>query len=321
VYDDAVPGSCEQSIAVEVDEREMIFVVDQRAVDPIAHMLKEGHFPTDPSNELWRHLIRPASVVVDIGAHLGIYSLPAAAAKATLVIAVEASAVNARLLEHAAEQNHFRNLRVVHAAASREAGVTQFAQLGPYGHVVLPGEAGLEVATVSLDEVLRENDYVDADLVKIDVEGSELNALSGLAGQLDRDNGPVVFVEANGHMLHQYGHLPQDVLMVLEAHGYQCYLIDSQTAKRIVPVSASDLQTECVADYVGFKTTPANLAPWRIDEPFERAEMVQRVCASCEHKDLPHREYARRLLSGPTPTWLSRDPRVIRALSWLEQDE
>jgi len=56
-------------------------------------------------------------LVVDLGAHVGVFALAAAAAGCR-VLAVEASQANARLLEASAARNGFEHLRIVQAAAS-----------------------------------------------------------------------------------------------------------------------------------------------------------------------------------------------------------
>jgi FkbM family methyltransferase len=296
-------------VPVSLGERIVKFAVDPGSTDPIAQMLSAGDFPRDAVNDLWRHLIGPDQLAVDVGAHLGAYCLPAAACGAQ-VLAVEASPINAGLLENSAKSNGFANLRIVHAVAAAGQGIAQFAELGPFGHVALAGERSVDVAAVAIDDLLGDGGYGDADVIKIDVEGFELDVLSGLATQLARSDAPVIFIEANGHMLHQYGHNPSEILALLERFGYRCHLIDPGEGKRLIPVAAVDVQPECVADYAAFKDIPQMLAPWWVDKPFERAEVIRRVVATCEHDEPPHRAYGRRLLSDSTPAWLANDPAV-----------
>jgi FkbM family methyltransferase len=314
-------------VPVGVDDRVIEFAVDYGSSDPIARILAERRFPADAVNDLWRHLVQPQQNVVDVGAHLGTYSLPAAAIAAQ-VLAVEASPANAALLELAGKRNSFTNLHVVQAAAAAREGTVRFAGHGPYGHCALVGDLGdskggqssLEVAAIALDDAIQAHGWEHVDLVKLDIEGSEPEAIAGLERLLARDDAPPILIEANGHMLHQYGYVPGDVLTALESYGYKCHHIDPGSAKRVVPVCASDVQPECVTDYIAFKTTPERLSPWWVDRPFERQEVIRRVVATCQDEQRPHREYGARLLAG-APVWLSEDESVIRVANALEATE
>jgi FkbM family methyltransferase len=312
-------------VPVEIDNHAIAFAVERDSRDPIAQAILEGSFAGDAPSDLWRHLIKSRHTVIDVGAHLGTYSLVAAAAAAR-VLAVEGSPTNAALLELAARRNSFTNLHVIQAVAAAQAGTVKFTALGPWGHVALTGASGHsgegepEVAAVALDDVIQARGWERVDLIKLDVEGFELEALAGLERTLGRDDAPPLLVEGNGHMLYQYGHIPGDMLAALERYGYKCHQIDLESVGRLVPVSSTDLQPECVADYFAFKTTPKELDPWWIDRPFERADVIRRVVATCQDENLPHREYGARLLAS-APPWLLEDEAVKKALRALEADE
>jgi FkbM family methyltransferase len=313
-------------VPVTVDGRVIEFAVEYDSADPIARLLATGGFPGDSVNDLWRHLVQPDHKVIDVGAHLGTYSLPAAAIAAH-VLAVEASPANAALLEVAARSNSFVNLHVLQAAAAAQAGSVGFVGYGPYGHRTLAEEQGgqveaqrgVEVIAVALDDVIQARGWGRVDLVKIDIEGSEIEALAGLERVLIREDAPPLLVEVNGHMLHHYGYVPGDVLAVLERHGYKCHQIDPGPARRLVPVDSADVQPECVTDYLAFKSVPEGLSPWWIDRPFERAEVIRRVAATCRDEQQPHREYGARLLAT-APAWLSQDESLIGVGEALEAD-
>jgi FkbM family methyltransferase len=304
---------------VQVDARVIEFAVDPSSGDPIAQELAARRFPGDATNDLWRHLVQPRHTAIDVGAHLGTYALPAAATGAH-VLAVEASPANAGLLELAAVRNGFATLQVLRAAADARPGTVGFTALGPWGHLTLAGElesdvggrSHVKVAAVALDDVIQTRGWEQVDLIKIDVEGSELKALEGLAQVLDRGDAPPLLIEANGHMLHQYGHLPAELLEALEGHGYRCFQIDPHSKGRLVPVRSTDLQAECVADYFACKTLPEQLRPWWVDRPFRHAEVIQRVLATCRDAQLQHREYGARLLAT-APAWLLEDESIRQA--------
>lgn len=314
-------------VPVELDDRVIEFAIDRDSSDPIANALAEQNFPGDSVNKLWRHLVRPQSTVIDVGAHLGMYALPAAAVGAR-VIAIEASPTNATLLELAAKRNSFTNLEILRGAAGAGAGTVAFVALGPFGHIASPeellnneGSAGVEVTTMALDDVIRERGLGRVDLIKIDVEGSELTALAGLEQLLARNDAPPLLVEANGHMLSQYGHVPEEILAKLEGYGYRCYLVDSSSPGRLVPVDSDVPQPECVADYLASKSIPDQLAPWWIDRPLERAEIISRWVRTTETHDdhRIHRTYGERLMAR-APIWMKEDERVKNLQGCLRRE-
>jgi FkbM family methyltransferase len=314
-------------VSVTVDDRVIEFAIEYDSADPIARLLATGGFPGDSVNDLWRHLVQPDHKVVDVGAHLGTYSLPAAAI-ASHVLAVEASPANAALLELAARRNSFVNLHVLQAVAAAQAGSVGFVGQGPYGHRTLAeeqggsveGQPGVEVNAVRLDDAIQARGWDRVDLVKLDIEGSEIEALAGLERLLVREDAPLLIVEVNGHMLHHYGYVPGDVLVVLERHGYKCHQIDPGPARRLVPVNSADVQPECVTDYLAFKSVPVGLSPWWVDRPFERAEVIRRVAATCRDEQQPHREYGARLLAT-APAWLSDDELIATGGDVPDADE
>jgi FkbM family methyltransferase len=312
-------------VSVNVDNRIIEFAAQRDSNDPIVRALTEGCFPSDATNDLWRHLVQPRHTVIDVGAHVGTYSLPAAATGAR-VLAVEASPVNASLLELAATRNSFTNIQILRVAAAAETGTVKFTTLGPWGYVAPRSEADgmkegtAEVTAMALDDAIRAQSWEHVDLIKLDIEGSELEALAGLKRTLDRDEAPLLLVEANGHMLHQFGREPGDLIAALQRYGYACHRIDPGSDRRLVPVSSTDLQPECVADYLAFKTMPESLAPWWVDRPFERADVIRRVAATCQDEQLQHRVYGAKLLAAG-PAWLLEDESIRRVRRALEADE
>ena len=128
------------------------------------------------------------SVVWDIGAHVGFYSL-VASRNAMRVIAVEPMAENVRYLERHIRLNRIRNVEVLVAAVGRECGRESFCpgDNRSTGHLA---SGFFEVDVVTLDSMSVE--FGAPDVIKMDVEGAEYLALQGaercLAGN------PIVFL-------------------------------------------------------------------------------------------------------------------------------
>src|SRR5262245_45259683 len=98
---------------------EFAAVTDRAATDPISRDFVAGRFPagTRPAVEYLQAMVRPGARVLDLGTHIGSFTL-AAAALGYEVVGVEASPRNAALLRASLIKNGFRKARLVHAAVS-----------------------------------------------------------------------------------------------------------------------------------------------------------------------------------------------------------
>ncbi|HEX9317007.1 MAG TPA: class I SAM-dependent methyltransferase, partial [Actinomycetota bacterium] len=84
-----------------------------------------GHVLDEHLLSLMLQLVGPGDRVLDLGAHLGVFSLAASAAGCA-ALAVEASPVNAALLRSAVWRNGFHDLHVVNAVVAAEPGTAAF---------------------------------------------------------------------------------------------------------------------------------------------------------------------------------------------------
>ena len=124
--------------------------------------------------------------VVDIGAHVGVYSLPIARKIGTegRVFAFEPCATSRKHLESGRIENGLTNLEVSPCAMSdsEKDGWLQFAEYAEANSLSqsgLPLGAGEPVSVTTLDVQLRQGKWPSIDFVKIDAEGEEARILSG----------------------------------------------------------------------------------------------------------------------------------------------
>jgi FkbM family methyltransferase len=154
--------------------------------------------------ELARAHARPGSTAVDVGANVGIFTVPLALAVGTegRVIAVEPSPENLEQLEHNIRLNDLDNVDVQPIALAAEPGEVAL-QLGadPAFHstttVVRSRDAASStlVRADTLDHVWRDAGSPDVSFLKIDTEGGELDVLDG-ARELLAARGMPILLEA-----------------------------------------------------------------------------------------------------------------------------
>lgn len=122
--------------------------------------------------------IQPQSVVVDIGANIGVFSLYAASQKARKVYAYEPNLKTYELLTHNIAQNNLEAVIIPTrlAVTDTDGGTVKFPIQSSVGNKIL-AEGAVEdfetVSTTTLEHILHTHDIDTLDLLKVDCEGSE----------------------------------------------------------------------------------------------------------------------------------------------------
>lgn len=173
-------------------------------------------------------LVQPGATVVDVGAHVGYFTLLMADAvgHAGRVLSIEPDQGNYDRLIANVQRNQLTWVDTVNAAASDVDGSARLFPPGKRGESGLgtlipsPHSAGIEVACRRLDTLLEERDVEKVDFIKIDVEGWEPSVLRGLEPLLEREGGPSMLVETNDRLLSSMGYTTTDLCEYLERFGY-----------------------------------------------------------------------------------------------------
>lgn len=193
---------------------------------------------------LFLEALRPGMVVVDGGAHIGLYTLLASdrVGEAGRVYAFEPDSYNASALRCNVLLGRLANVAVVQKALSDTSGTILFHESrGTVGSSVFPRPVGRSdcvwVRSTTLDEELVA--VPPALLVKLDVEGCEPQALAGMRRVLERAARSVLIVEVNPGALRRAGRSPTALWEVLTSMGFRLSFID-EGAQRLVPVRGAD---------------------------------------------------------------------------------
>jgi FkbM family methyltransferase len=150
--------------------------------------------------ELIRSLLREGMTFVDVGAHIGLYTVLAAhcVGPAGRVYAFEPAPDNVRLLRHNVAQNKLSNVTVESLAVSRSCGRAPFriSSQDSASHTLAPRAGGrtVEVETTSLDEYFSALD-APIGVLKLDAEGAEPEILAGMVRILARHPEMILFTE------------------------------------------------------------------------------------------------------------------------------
>jgi FkbM family methyltransferase len=147
--------------------------------------------------------VERGDVVYDVGAHVGYYTMLAAtrAGPSGHVWAFEPVPQNFAFLQQHLTLNQVTNATCLQTAVADRSGKRQFRMGGTRSTGRLSSKGDLAVSTTSLDE-LRERELAPLpQLIKIDVEGAELDVLQG-ASHLLKHSHPKLYVATHGELLH-----------------------------------------------------------------------------------------------------------------------
>lgn len=164
---------------------------------------------------LFAQAVEPCSIVLDVGAHVGYYTLAASriTGQEGTVIALEPLPRNPHYLREHVKRNALSNVRIIEAAVGNQDGITRFAE-GPNSYMGRVSESsGISVRAVKLDTLYDEGTIPAPALIKMDVEGGEKRALEG-ARELISEFRPLIFLATHGIRIRD------DCLELLKQHGY-----------------------------------------------------------------------------------------------------
>jgi FkbM family methyltransferase len=131
------------------------------------------------------------AICIDVGAHLGSFSLYAVSSGAASVYSYEPDPVLFNTLLRNVETNHLGSRIFPCEAAvvgARTSSVTFYPEGNASGHVnPMPGDdAGIPVKALTLTEIVEGNKLERVDVLKLDCEGSEYDIVFGTAPEIWR---------------------------------------------------------------------------------------------------------------------------------------
>ena len=173
-----------------------------------------------------RVLLGSGSIFVDVGVNKGDFTLLAAriVGDSGKVIAFEPEPVNCHWIRKSIELNGYRNVTLYEAALSDSDGTAQL-HLGEKSgwHTLLPerssrNEGEITVITKKLDSVLEKREH-KVDMLKIDVEGAELEVLKGAYKTLVNNRNVILLIDIH----QQLGVNPKELCEFLTELDFKIY--------------------------------------------------------------------------------------------------
>jgi FkbM family methyltransferase len=188
----------------------------------------QGYEPE--TKALLSSFLKPGMVFVDLGANEGFFSVIASRLVGLTgrVLAIEPQARLEPVIRHNLKLNGGANVTLVQVAISDVSGATEF-NLAPDTNT---GSSGLAratryanptqaVRTLTLDTCLREHSLAKVDVMKIDIEGYEYEAVLGAKEIFRSQMVSRVMIEIHDKLLSARGRRPQDISDFLLSCGYE----------------------------------------------------------------------------------------------------
>lgn len=181
---------------------------------------------------LAKKIVKPNMIVVDIGGHIGYYSV--LFSKLVLprgkVFAFEPEPHNFELLSKNIKINNINNCEIINKAVSSANGTIKLYldadNLGAHSAVDTGhSKKIINVDTVTLDDYF-ENKKVKVDLIKMDIEGYEYAVLEGAKNILEKNKDIVVIMEFCPLLINKTNHTPESIIENMKSYGFHIQVID-----------------------------------------------------------------------------------------------
>lgn len=199
------------------------------------HLAKYRAFESDNTNFLTRRFpLQSGGLFVDVGANFGWFTclFSKLAGNEGKVIAFEPAMDNLSLLRKNLRTNGLHNVHVIDSAVGAEPGnatlcLAPEANPGMHSLVTMAHtprtEAAQNVAITTLDDAMKSTSG-RIRLLKIDIEGYEIDALRGASETLARCDH--LLIEYSPGFLRAAGHAPSDLIRIIENAGFKIYKLE-----------------------------------------------------------------------------------------------
>lgn len=225
-----------QEMLVDVQGNKMYIHPADSTLD--REFLLLGRTYEEGTTRVFRDTIKRGMTVVDIGAHIGYFTLVAAelVGREGKVFAFEPEPRNFSLLKRNVDLNGYKNTVLVNSAVSNEAGIVNlYLDSTDSGCNSLfsneRSQGSTPVAVTTLDDFVP--DDVTIDFVKIDIEGTEEKALQGMERTLSKGDAKVLILEFNHQRLQRCGSSARRLWDKLDFFGFEMLEIGDNGIRKI----------------------------------------------------------------------------------------
>ncbi|MCV6608365.1 MAG: FkbM family methyltransferase, partial [Campylobacterales bacterium] len=145
-----------------------------------------------PKQKLIYEFMPEGGVMIDIGANKGDFALIAAkkAGANGTVVAIEPDPLNSMLIRKSIEKNNYNYMKLLTCGVSSFNGILQFFIGKESSHNSMvqmeKNQRSIEIITRTLDSIVDDLNLDRVDLIKIDVEGADVEVLTSALNTLEK---------------------------------------------------------------------------------------------------------------------------------------
>jgi FkbM family methyltransferase len=200
--------------------------------DFIPHEIRMTGGWESKSLALAHRLMASGGIFVDVGAHFGLYTCSLGNVPGVACIAIEPAPSACAALLRNLSLNPGVRAKVVSAAVGRESGTVRISAVSACNSgtmtVVTDRDAShseVFVRQLPLAVALKDLDVTSVRLVKIDVEGFEMNVLNGIEFK-DGTRPENLIVEIDDRLLRSKGASAEQVVRYMKERGYRALTVE-----------------------------------------------------------------------------------------------
>jgi FkbM family methyltransferase len=238
--------------------------LDTRGVDVAPFVMLLGIWEQNYTT-LFTRLIRPGDTVLDLGAHLGVYTLLGAAATGPTgqVHAFEPNTRFAQLLGKSLAVNGFSPYARIHTVAvGAEAAETELRYSWEWaggGHLAVGARheslVGEPCRIVALDEMFADPSFT-IDVMKMDIEGTETFAIRGMVRLLARSPRARIMFEFSPGMLSAHGSSAPELIRLFQELGFRFWNIAHDSSLTEAPAETLAAKTDGIVNILASRGDP-----------------------------------------------------------------
>tara|TARA_Y100000590_G_scaffold432073_1_gene547644 strand:+ start:669 stop:1556 length:888 start_codon:yes stop_codon:yes gene_type:complete len=196
--------------------------------------------------------IKPGDIVLDIGAHIGYFTLILAkyVGDKGLVCAFEPEPKNFKLLSKNVQVNNYKNVILTNKAVSNknEKCLLYVGQESSGANRIYEPKKSLSqkfqtvtTETIVLDDFFKNKENLDKiSFIKMDMEGAEYKAILGMDLLFEKNKKISILTEFSKKSIEDSGHTSLEFIDFFYNNGFQVNLLDEKN-KKIVPITKTEL--------------------------------------------------------------------------------
>lgn len=212
-----------------------------------AYAANRIHEPT--TTEIIKSIVKKGDVVLDLGANIGYFTLLTAnlVGDEGRVYSFEPEPINFSYLTQNIELNNYNNVKAMQRAVSNKSGEKIKLYICSYesGHHTINQSKGIkdygdrehlgiepdfiEIEGVAIDDVYQKVIKSPVDFIKMDVEGAEMIALSGMERTIKESKNLKMVIEFFPLLIKDMGSSPEKFAKkLLQDYGFSVYVIGGE---------------------------------------------------------------------------------------------